>query len=255
MGASSSSCPFRSVRAWHVIAPLLVLAARAAVGGGLFINPLRVEIVAPPGAVYEGSIEVRNDGAAPVRVATELRIEHPSADGAPWIIAGEDPGVISPSIQRSLEYRIVVPRDARGELRARISFWEDVEQGEGETVQVVPRIAVPIYVAIRGTEERAARIEAVRVVSADPCRAEVVVRNLGNVHIRPRGELRLLDGPGGRAVATIPVNAWGYPVLPGRTAELGAGGDGSGLAPGSYEAETILRFDGIETRDSRPIRL
>lgn len=236
--------------------PLLVLAAHAAAGGGgLFVNPLRVEIVAPPGAVYEGRIELRNDGAVPMRVAAELRVEHPAGDDAEWITTGSEPGVISPDMQRSVGYRIVVPREARGELRARISFWEDAEAVGDEPLQVVPRIAVPIYVAVKGTEERAARIEAVRVVSADPWRAEVVVRNLGNVHIRPRGELKLRDGPGGRVVATMPVNEWGYPVLPGRAVELGAGGDGSGLAPGSYVAETILRFDGEETRDSRPVRL
>jgi hypothetical protein len=222
---------------------LPVLSASGAFGEGVFVNPLRYEIVAPRGAVHEERITLRNDGNATIRLRVGLQ-EETAGERRHWIEANLEPVELRPGEMCERAFFLEIPDDAFGELRARIIFSGEEKEGGGGVVQVAARLAVPVYVMIKGTEVRAAEVLEIRECGGFPGWMEVVVENKGNVHIRPAGELRILDADGRAMLVRAPVNEWGYPVLPGEIVALRAGPMDGGCGPGPRLAEAALNFDG-----------
>lgn len=224
---------------------LPVLSAGVAFGEGVFVNPLRYEIVAPRGAVHEERIALRNDGNEAVRLRVGLQ-EETAGENRRWIEANLEPVELRPGETCERAFFLDIPDDASGELRARIVFSGEEREGVGGAVQMTARLAVPVYVMIKGTEVRAAEVLEVRPCEEETERMEVRVANRGNVHIRPAGELRVFDVDGRTLLARAPVNEWGYPVLPGEIVALRTGPMRGGCGPGPRLAEATLTFDGSE---------
>jgi len=224
---------------------LPVLSASGAFGEGVFVNPLRYEIVAPRGAVHEERITLRNDGNATIRLRVGLQ-EETAGKRRHWIEANLDPVELRPGEACERAFRLAVPDDASGELRARVVFSSEGNEVEMGAMRMTSRLAVPVYVVISGTEVRAAEVLEIWECAGFPGWMEVVVANRGNVHIRPEGELRILDADGRAMLVRVPVNEWGYPVLPGETVALRAGPLAAVCGPGPRVAEAALKFDGSE---------
>jgi hypothetical protein len=210
---------------------------------GLSINPVRVEISVPAGgAVYEGHIQLRQKGSNEMPLSVDFIDETPLANSS-WFSAASSTLALPPAQEVTLPYRIEVPAGVAGELRGRLAFSQAASSTATGGMEIVSRISVMIYVVVQGTERWAAEIESIRIpYSPQGWRAEVVVHNQGNVHIRPKGELRILDSEGHKTLYTIPVNEGEYPILPQSSFALSTKPSLWKPESGSYLFEAILRF-------------
>jgi len=206
----------------------------------LGIDPLRTELSVPPGGTLEGQIVLTNEKDVPVRIDVSFRDRSASGLVTDWIEIDTGEILLEPGESAPVPYRVAVPSGAAGEFFGRVGFSEVQDTGPG-AVAVQTRISVPIFVAVRGTEDYRATITGVRVVSDDPLRAEVLVKNEGNVHVRATGECVVTTSDGDTEVLRMPVNAQRFPLYPARVGCLVAKTNEQ-LQPGQYIFDIRLRF-------------
>ena len=95
---------------------------------------------------------------------------------------------------------------------------EDDASATRGRLTIVPRFAMPVYLKIRGRERIAVEVTNVSVQSAktsDLLAVEVTLVNRGTVHVRPGGNLAILDSDG-RPLTAYPLGK-ALPLLPTAT--------------------------------------
>ena len=214
------------------------------------ISPSRVEITIPAGGAYNGVYNVINTKEEPVEL--EITLEDISAEASgsgrgktdlDWLEMSSNKLDIAPGQTELLKYHISVPNGAKGEYIARVSFAETLPPGKS-LMNISSVISFPIYVAVKGTEVIKGDIEAFRILSADILEVESIIRNKGNIHIRPKGFIMISKwdkGEGAAKEIRIPLNEYDFPVYPFSSRELKAKSDRK-LEPGDYEAAINMQF-------------
>lgn len=213
----------------------------------------RVEIV--PGAIIirnnEGSgriydIEVQNfvsrgeDGRQ-----TFLDEETPSGL-ATWIVPNATSVTLAPGDERAVAYSISIPENAEpGGHYAALFFSSRIpEQDEGGAVGAVSRIGVLFLVRVSGDIREDASIESFQAMTDGgrfhlPVYFETRIRNTGNVHIRPAGDI-VMTNMFGRETERISFNPTDAAVLPGGVRKLtGAWGNGGAGTEGRSFIENL----------------
>jgi hypothetical protein len=214
----------------------------------LFLDPVRIEITAPPGAGYQGHITLRNDQPEPLTV--EVSFHDDSTITAEWLQLKTGIITLIPHKKTIIPYTVSIPSTAKGEFRGRFAFSEAASETGASSVSLVTRIAVPIYVVVRGTEKYGATIKNIQVDSTSPLSVSVSLENHGNVHIRPEGRLVIVDDDINREVAQVPINPLGYPIFPGLTDELIARNDQLVLPQGTYQLHAHLSVDDVDIQST-----
>jgi len=116
-----------------------------------------------------------------------------------------------------------------------VSFITPSEPGSNVNVSQ----GVSIYVTVRGTEKNSWDIGDISVESSSPnLRVAVVVGDTGNVHIRPRGTVEILDEH--KEIAGRLTLQYGQPVYPGQKRTYETLGPVSALKPGKYRITAVV---------------
>ena len=235
---------------------LLVIAAVA--GGGrsaqaaLAVSPTRVVIEGKAGSVSTGFFSLTNRGDADIEVTVEPEDWTQGVRGvrraADWVSVQPKRLKLRPGKSARVKYRIRVPKEASGELRAQLFFTTETRTG---SIPMRSRLGTVIYVGVEGTEHIEAAVTRWSVSytsgtpgAARPDRLDVVVgiQNRGNAHIVPSGRI-LVDDEEGRRVATA---SWreGWGLLPKEEDVYHAGEPGVHVKPGRYTMTLVVTVGG-----------
>lgn len=146
---------------------------------------------------------------------------------------------LKPGESKTLRFHVRAPKKAVGELIGMLSF--RTKSPTRTSVEFVMSSAV--YLALKGTEKLKGQVAAFTVTpSSSQLTAGILVRNAGNVHLRPYGILQILDSKD-QPYANVELEK-GQPVYPGQQrAYMGTIKDFT-LKPGQYTAVI-----GIEDND------
>ena len=181
------------------------------------LTPPEVELVPSPGGTASGVLVVYNKSARRVRFRITLEDIYIRPSGTidvlkpattAWSVSAMTRVQpvefdLDPDRQIPVKVSVTVPADARGgRYGAIVVTPSPVLQTNGMrgTISViVPKLAAKLLVPIRGTEVVQAELVNM-LAAARPGGAgadiRVVFRNTGNVHVRTRGDVMLLDSAG-----------------------------------------------------------
>ncbi len=235
---------FLSVLGTGVLSILLSGVAEAFVR----VSPPIVEIYAAPGESVSGRLNVSNNKNYTMSVNMEVKDWWNENTGLPapncseWLRFKAKQGMkLNPGQEKSVKYRVDVPKNAQGEMMAMIFFnIESTRDPSGNpTVRTIEmRHGIPIYVIVKGTEKISALRENIgasfeRNVSSGPIEFSITFKNAGNVHIRPAGSVSILKE--GSVLDTFSL-ASGWPILPSQKHPYYATSSKSGWPAGEYQA-------------------
>jgi hypothetical protein len=199
----------------------------------LSVTPPLFQLTANPGDIWQSSVKVVNGNAYPMTVFAEVvnfeatgevgqgkfvpvlqDIEGVSSGAtlAEWIEIAEGPHVIPPERTQDISFFVDVPEDASpGGHYAAIMITADAPKAtsEGPSVNTSQSVTSLFFVRIEGDVHEEGGIREFRVTEKlhEKPEAEFVLRfeNKGNVHLLPRGEIRITN-MWGTERGVIPVN-------------------------------------------------
>ncbi|NQU74042.1 MAG: hypothetical protein HQ547_04985 [Candidatus Omnitrophica bacterium] len=209
------------------------------------ISPNRIEINVAPSKIYRDTMTVSNKENHDLNISLRVDDWFKTSDNLKWLKVRPLKFRLKKGEEKQINYKIKVPKNAKGELSAMI-FVEAKPRKPGKgMVTINTSIGVPIYAMIEGTERFEAEVEALEVVSPLPLELAVTIKNSGNVHIRPEGTIDIRNKEG--KLLTLPLNKYNYPILPGssRTLEIKTK---SGLKQGEYIADIEMAYAGKKYR-------
>lgn len=216
-----------------------------------------------PGDVIERRIELTNTTDAPVELdlypaaatitdAGWTPLEGRTANAlSSWTTVSPATAAVAPGERTIGTIRIVVPDDATpGEHYA--VAWAQLPVAEGDTVDVVHRVGIRLYLSVGDGAEPASdfTINAVRAVTAPDGsrRLDVEVVNAGGRALDVTGSAMLTGGPGGTTAGPF-TTPRGPTIAPGRTGVLVIPVPDD-LPDGTWTAELTLR-SGLLERTAR----
>jgi hypothetical protein len=190
---------------------LFAAAAPARAGVSLGASPAYLDIELTPGKTSAQTVLLFNQGKDPVEVRayawdwwhdeTETKKFAPPGtlphSAASWVTFVPDKVIINPGKAVNVTVTIATPADATGGNYA-VAWFEatpDARKGKKE-LRVGARLGVLIMTGVRGKSNAQITVDelAIEPPSATrPFKAEVRLRNTGNVHLFPKGTLVLLD--------------------------------------------------------------
>ena len=213
---------------------LVLLSAVSSVYAGLAVNPTRAEVVLKSGDSYEFAYNVSSDFSVPVDIRVETKDwfvlpanKEKGISVSGWLAVSTNSIHLLPGEGRDLQYKVTVPKGARGTLVGMISF----VTASPDTRDVNIAISVPVYVTVAGTEKIDWQIENTEFnLNGKKLVVSCSVKNNGNIHLRPRGFVELMSGKN-------KVEKFGFiegrPVYPGSARSINASSNGD-IKDGNY---------------------
>jgi hypothetical protein len=206
-------------------------------GTGLTLSPISQDISIQPGQTITGTLKVSN----PTNTAVESTISasdftsknqggEPSFYSAPegephamshWFHFSETDLTIAGQTSRTFTYTITAPADAEPGGHYGAIFFTNKPSGNSDTtnaVQLNPVVGSLFLVRIPGNIVQSAQVAAFKSSHSryanTPVDLTVSIKNTGNIHIRPFGDVVIKDWRH-RVVASVPLNPNKGAVLPG----------------------------------------
>ncbi|MEO5927689.1 MAG: hypothetical protein ABIO72_03125 [Patescibacteria group bacterium] len=202
------------------------------------VSPVLVDIVVDPGKIGSGKIEVTNtDNVRHTYVVSIQKFVAKGEDGqqdflpesdttgiADWIVPEARSVSLDPGQHSSFSYTVNVPQNAEPGGHYAALFFSDIPvNAEGTRVGVGAKVGVLFLLRVPGNITETARIEGFRStadrLSHLPAYFELRIRNVGNVHVHPEGNVTIRN-MFGSVVAKIPVNPREASVLPNSVRRL-----------------------------------
>lgn len=244
---------------------LLVVAALAAAFGGcceaspsIRISPSRVEKQVRRFLFFEdrsiGPIRVTNNGTVPLRIKVAVEDLYQTEDGsavfitdgsyeygaADFVTLQPTEFVVEPGMTQLVKGTVDTSSGRRGGGYCVVFFETQPEPGQDAGMATASRVGALLYIVFAGQVEVGGSIEQFQVCpdAGERVRVRMLLHNSGNVHICPRGVLRLktLDADLVCSGTIMPEN-----ILPSASRWLEGGLDLYGeLEPGEYLLETTV---------------
>ncbi|MFH1848338.1 MAG: hypothetical protein ABH825_03880, partial [Candidatus Omnitrophota bacterium] len=214
------------------------------------ISPTRIELSVVPGTEYQGIVTVKNDADWAVDVSIRLEDWHAAIAGRhseeafepQWLTIEPRKFELRPQSVTDITYRLKLAKEMKGEVSAMMFFeGKPKEVSEGASVIINTSIGLPMYIAARGTEKYRAGVEKIKISKKSPIEFLVSIKNSGNVHIRPTGDITLRK-KGGRETVRVSLNKDHYPIMPNSTREIVTGSEGR-LESGKYHADVRMIYN------------
>lgn len=225
---------------------------------GLAVSPPTFEISGNPGNTITNTVRLENMKATPVRLAVDKRnfsaIGEEGAIGltdetgtfslASWISVDPADVVIAPKSTKTFTFTIKIPLNAEpgghfGSLVFR-SVPDDNLVGSGATV--AQEIGSLILLRLSGATTESAQVESFATTQSfyeyGPVTFETRVKNLGNVHTKPSGNVTITNLLG-QNVGTVKME--GKNVLPGAIRKIDGTWD-TKWRFGQYTATSVLIY-------------
>ena len=200
-------------------------------GISLQVSPLPIDLVTKPGTSVSTPLRVRNAGSKTEKLQVSLlkvtednnglvHLSKPGANDAftQWVSFSRTVFNAPPGEWQTINMTVDVPSSAA------FGYYWAVEYSRADTEQAqagkaVARGAVATFILLNADAPGAIRQAQVTSFSSDkktyeflPATFSVKVKNTGNVHVAPHGNIFISKG--GKQVAAIPVNLAGGNVLP-----------------------------------------
>jgi len=178
------------------------------------VSPPRLQARVNPGQVLQKTIKIHNGGDSEMALQIKIKDFIVSDDkGTPlpvqakvarkwaastWIQASPMKFIIRPGQTKMIDVAIVVPNNANPGGHYAVLFFQPVGSGvEKETASaVMPSVGSLFYLTVPGNIKENAfvvRMNAPRWVEYGPVKITSEIENLSDVHIRPRGTVRIYN--------------------------------------------------------------
>lgn len=185
-----------------------------------------------PGGSTTGELTLINNEADPMPLTPGVKdwYTFPANEKFPtdtWLIVDPESFVLQPGESRKVTFKIKTPKKAVGELMGMLTF-------SSKSQMLTSQLSVAMYVSLEGTEKIEAETAAISVQASTHTIVSVLINNTGNVHVRPRGLIRIFDKDDQLQINAVP--EYGKPVFPGQPRALSATIRNFRLLPGRYRA-------------------
>ncbi len=197
-------------------------------------SPLPVSLVAKPGTTVSTDLKVKNGGAAPEKLKVSLlKFQAFGEEGKPrlldpepgddyfkWVKFSQNTFDAEPNVWKTIKMTITVPKSAAfGYYYAAVFSRATPEEVTGERQNAISG-ATATLVLLEARVPNAKRTVDVTEFSSKrkmyeflPASFHIRLRNTGNVHVAPRGNIFITQGK--RSIGTIEVNSEQGNILPG----------------------------------------
>jgi P pilus assembly chaperone PapD len=196
------------------------------------VDPMRIERSIPLKEPTEGELTLSNPGAqaAGIRISAShyrsFQPDLPISSAEKWIRLEPSSFTLAPGASTMVRYRIEPPaeilQDTAGEYLASILVdqlpADPVERPTANRVNIVPRLAIPVYLQVEERRQVAIQIKKVELstlqsgaqesgeeLPPELLRIDTTLRNAGTVHVRPVGQFSLFDAEKGTLVRGTPL--------------------------------------------------
>jgi hypothetical protein len=199
------------------------------------------------GSVTKGTFTITNDGSESVRVKVEpedwfkARLGRSGIPLDKWFSISPVEFDIEPLGVVNVEYAIAPPSDAKGEFAVMVYFGTTSTQGG---LTITSRNGSSIYAAITGAFNLACNIKNVWIEGSKAKGAvfTIEVKNTGDVHLRPTGNI-VITAEDGTAYNILIQR--GFPAYPGSAEKCVAKWSKTDIPTGRYEAVINLDYGNI----------
>lgn len=159
--------------------------------GALSIMPSRIEGKIPPGKSYENEFTITNTDSQTnmAKFMWTDRTKKPADKN--WFRILTKEAKIPAGGTVKVKYKIDIPEGAQGEYNAYFTVEDGKPVGNVMGASVALRTSVPVYIAVRGTEKYSFEIGDITVANGNMPMVKVILRNTGNIHIRPEGKIMI----------------------------------------------------------------
>lgn len=205
----------------------------------LTVSPLRLEYEAAPEQMIVDTIKVSNETSTGTIVAPVVRDFIASGDGSgtpvfvgeeeqpksslkDWVSFSIERVALQPGDSREVTFTIQVPKGASsGGYFGAILF--STVPASDESVLIQTEVGALVLISVPGDAKQEGALIDVqagqRLVSHLPVSFTASFENTGEVHLKPSGEVHIMN-LFGREVVSLPINPDGGNVLPGSTRAL-----------------------------------
>ncbi|MCL2798822.1 MAG: hypothetical protein FWD54_00855 [Endomicrobia bacterium] len=220
----------------------------------LVISPERLELLVERNAVFKGEYSLTNryDGSVDVEISFRnwnIYSGNGDLDVKDWLKIPFSKIRLAKGETKKVPYEVHTDNSMKGSVSAMVSFSVKPPQSEGINV----KMTLPLYLVIEGTHKVEFSTEKI-IISRynNQTSVDIVVKNDGNVHIRPNGTLNIYSGK--KLVYTVEIPE-GLPVYAGTSRSVMKASIPNDLKKGKYTAEVIVRALGMEASKKTEFRI
>ncbi len=235
------------------------------------IDPSRTELTINPGEKKNSYVTVTNtheSDSVSIRAYVQDLIYLPDGSNdfvkagstpwscAEWIKINPDEFYLLPDQEKVVKFQVKVPPEASGGYYG-VIFFEVLSksaQQEASSANVAVRIGSLVLVDIAGTAQYSAKITDLSVVESveeDSSGLDIscIVKNSGNILIRPTGTMQILDAAGVEE-SNLKLNPNEGGILPGTSRKFNISID-EDLEEGKYEVRSLIDYGGVNLLGGR----
>lgn len=213
------------------------------------INPSRAEFTVVPNKKYVSKYAIINNDTKPAKAQVFVekdKIFERSGDATPWIKISPAIITIPANSSRTVNCVVQVPDGLKGEYTASLVF-RSVSATKIDVLNVNTQISLVAYVIIKDTEVVDGEISGVEIAKVDPLKVNVKLKNTGNIHVRPTGEVKIFGFSEGAEnnedeAANLMLNYDELPLFPDAEGTIYTKDTKISLEPGKYKAHIKLEF-------------
>jgi hypothetical protein len=209
-----------------------ILFLPALLPASLSVSPSLYELKVPRGKSYTDAIRVTNVGKASIHVNVYLSDFLLNSEGkidffdagthkhslANYMRLNPTSFTLGPQEEKWVRFTLTIPADLKGEYQVIIFFHTQasrIRSPEGKQVLVAARIGTTVYAGVKPTIKYSSEILDLflrKDLQDSYFHYALIYHNNGNIHVRPKGQLKILDQKRKRVVST-PLNEKDSSVL------------------------------------------
>ena len=239
----------------RILALLALLLFASYSYASLIISPERQEILIGRDVVFQGEYSVTNgyDDSLDVEISFQNWSTYSGngdLDVKDWLKIPLSKIRLAKGETKKVPYEIHTDNFMKGSVSAQVSFSVRPPQSTGINV----KMTFPLYLVIEGTQKTEFSAEKIIISQFQQGNifADIVVRNDGNVHVRPSGTLNLYSGK--KLIYTVEIPE-SFPVYAGTLRGEMRASIPNDLKKGKYTAEVIVRALGMEVSKKTVFRI
>ncbi len=154
------------------------------------VSPSKIEGSVPAGKHYENVFTVKNPSKDTITINVIFLEKTINPLDKNWFKLEKDHVDVPPGESSEIKYSISIPEGSEGEYNARVIF---SKEPTAKVMGISMRYNFPIYIAVSGTEKYDFNIDNVSITNKDNIEIVIDMTNTGNIHIRPKGTIKIIS--------------------------------------------------------------
>lgn len=241
----------------------------------LSVSPSMYELKIPLGKSYTDAIRVTNVGKANMHVNVYMSDFLLNSEGkidffdagtrehslANYVRLNPSSFSLAPQEEKWVRFTLTVPKDLKGEYQVIIFFHTQasrVRSPVGKRVLVAARIGTTVYAGVKSTIHYSSEVLDLYLRKDwqdNSFNYALIYHNNGNIHVRPKGKLKILDQKGKKVIST-PLNEKESSVLRNSLRLFEGKFQGKpGLTGGVYTLQAAMDFGKAELEVEKSLHL